>query len=348
MYIVRDKTTKKVIHVNPAPLSQALEGQDIYFQFDPKTMEVGRGDLPDVPSHFNIDAQGNIVLWTLQEKVAAGVVQLPPNQKMVGDTIVEKTLPEKVASGVITLKPEEKLVGDKIVEKSLAEKVAEKLVTLKPTQILEGESIREMTPGEQVAAGLITLDKTMKVVGGEITPKSRAELAREGLIPLAPDEGVQGDEIVKLTPRQLLDAGRITLAQYKEAMVQLHAQANLEARRKVLPDHELLYAAIGALPAERVTEYRTTVQGFVRAFDQSKLTILKATSASVVDAVPVSYGPDGGLETSVAATRATVREPPDESPKPTTTAPALTAPRKTPAAEPRTTAAKEPTKPKKK
>lgn len=289
MYIVRDKATKKIIHINPAPLSQGLEGKDIYFQFDPATMEVGRGELPDVPDHFHISPRGEIIPWTLQEKVQAGVVKLPPNQKAVGDALVEKSVSEKVSEGLITLKPEEKLVGEEIVQKSLAEKVAEKLIKLAPTQVLEGESIREMTDAEKVAAGHIKLEKHLKVVGREIVPKSRAELVREKLATLDPDEKLQGDEVIRLTPRQQLDEGRIDLAQYKKDAIERHTQACLEARRKVLPDHELLYAAIGALPPERVTEYRATVQRFLAALEEAKNAIQKAKSADAVDEVPGNY-----------------------------------------------------------
>ena len=34
MYAVRDKTSKNVIHINPAPLKQAREGKDVYVKFD--------------------------------------------------------------------------------------------------------------------------------------------------------------------------------------------------------------------------------------------------------------------------------------------------------------------------
>ncbi|NOK34651.1 hypothetical protein HMI49_15735 [Corallococcus exercitus] len=289
MYIIRDKATRKVIHINPAPLSQGLEGTDIYYLFDSRTMEVGRGEFPEVPEPFHIDAKGNIVPWTLKEKVEAGLVQLPPHQKLVGDQLVEKTLAEKVASGVITLRPEEKLADDQIVPKSVSEQVAEKLIPLTPTQVLDGESIREMTDAEKVAAGFIKLDKTQKVVGREIVPKSRAELAREKLIQLDPDEKLQGEEVIKLTRRQMLDEGRIQLEQYKQEAIERHTQANLEARRKALPDHELLYAAIGALGQDRVAMYRATVEGFLRPLEQAKAAIQKAKDANTVDAVPMKY-----------------------------------------------------------
>jgi hypothetical protein len=307
VYIVRDKATKKVIHVNPAPLSQNLQGQDIYYQFDPATMEVGRGELPGVPDHFHITARGDIVPWTLQEKVEAGVVTLPAHQKVMGDTVVEKSVAEKVAAGLMTLKPEEKLVGNEIVPKTLAERVAERLIKLAPTQVLEGDGIREMTDAEKVAAGHIKLEKFQKVAGKEIVPKSRAELAKEKLIELDPDEKLQGEEVIKLTRRQMLEEGRIQLEQYKQEAIERHVQAHLEARRKVLPDHELLYAAIGALGPDRVATYRATVERFLRPLEQAKAAIQKARDASAVDAVPMNYEQGPGEQR--ASTQASLAAP---------------------------------------
>ncbi len=289
MYIVRDRATKQIIHVNPAPVSQRLEGKDVYYQFDPETMEVGKGELPTVPDHFHIDKQGLIVPWSLQEKVKAGVLKLPPHQKAIGDRVVEKTLAEQVAEGIVTLKPTEKLVEDRIVPKSLAEQVAEGHIKLSPTQIVDGEHIREMTDGEKASAGLIKLEPHLKVVGKHISSKSRAELAREGLIKLEPDEKLVGEKVIKLTPRQLLDEGRTDLERYKEVVFERHGQACLEARRKVLPDHELLYAAIGAVSPERVEECRTTVAAYLDVLEQARVAIQQAATADEVDAVTPAY-----------------------------------------------------------
>ena len=38
MYVVRNKKDKKTIHVNPAPLSQRLDGADVYYAFEPEEM----------------------------------------------------------------------------------------------------------------------------------------------------------------------------------------------------------------------------------------------------------------------------------------------------------------------
>jgi hypothetical protein len=289
VYIVRDRVTKQIIHVNPAPLAQRLEGRDIYYQFDPKTMEVGRGELPAVPDHFHINDEGGIVPWTLQERVAAGLLKLPPHQKAVGDRIVEKTLAEQVAEGVVALKPTETVRDNRIVPKSLTEQVTEGLIKLSPTQIVDEDQIREMTDGEKAAAGLIKLAPHLKLVGKHISPKSRVEMAREGLVKLAPDEKMVGEQVVKLTPRQMLDEGRTELKQYKEAVFERHNQACLEARRKVLSDHELLYAAIGAVSQERVEECRTIAASYIKALEQVGVAIQEAVTADEVDAVAPQY-----------------------------------------------------------
>jgi len=260
MYIVRHRITKQVIHINPAPVSQGLGDPDVYHGFDAQTMEVGRGELQSAPEHFHVDQQGWIVPWTLKERADAGVLKLEPEQKVQGDQIVEKTLAEKVADGV---------------------------VKLLPTQVIDGDQIREMTDAEKTAAGLVPLDPKMKVVGGKIiAPKSRAELARDGLVKLAPDEKLSGDAVIKLTPRQMLEEKRYDLDQYKAAVLAQHVQANLEARRQLLPDHELLYAAIGAVSPERVEECRAVVARFVKDLDETKAALQKARNADEVDAVP--------------------------------------------------------------
>lgn len=148
MYIVRDKNTKEIIHVNPAPLSQELAGKQVYFKFDAETMEIGKtaGDLPE---HFKIDRTGSIVELTLKEKIKAGIVTLKPEQKIVDNQIVEKTLSEKVADGLIKLEPHQKITGagenEQIVEKSRQELLDEGLVTLEEIKDENIQSLRADT-----------------------------------------------------------------------------------------------------------------------------------------------------------------------------------------------------------
>jgi hypothetical protein len=285
MYIVRDKATGQNVHVNPAPVSQKLEGVDLYYRLDLTTMAVGRGELNEVPTHFDISEQGLIVPWTLERQVKEGVRALPPDQKAVGNDVVEKPLAQKVAEGLVKLKPTEKLVDDRIEPKTIAEQVAEGLIKLTPTQVVDGDVVREMTHGEKAAAGLVELDPRLKVVGKEIAFKTPAELVRDKLVKLADDEKVEGDEIVKLTPREMLAEGRYDLKRYKQAVLERFTEASLAARRKELPDHQLLYAAVGALDAATTEKYRKIATDHAKLLDKAAKDIEKASSADEVDNV---------------------------------------------------------------
>ncbi|MCH8303730.1 MAG: hypothetical protein IIB94_01220 [Candidatus Marinimicrobia bacterium] len=163
MYIVRDKKTKKVIHVNHAPLSQKLSEKEIYFKFDGKKMEIGKTDRSELSEQFHINKKGEIVEFTLQDKVEAGILTLDPAEKVEGDQVVQKTLREKAAEGIITLEPDRKIVGEgddeRIEQKTFIEKVAEGLVKLEPDQKLVGEEIVEKTSKEMLKEGIITLDE---------------------------------------------------------------------------------------------------------------------------------------------------------------------------------------------
>lgn len=163
MYIVRDKRTREIFHLNPAPLSQPLEGSQVYHRFDPTTMEIGRSDAQVLPEHFHINEQGQVVEFTLQEKVDTGVVELGVRQKVEGDRIVEKKLSEMFADGTILMSPTQKVVieGDeeRVVEKSLSEKVADGLITLEPQHKLVGEEIQEKSVEELVNDDVISRDE---------------------------------------------------------------------------------------------------------------------------------------------------------------------------------------------
>ncbi|MDH3511110.1 MAG: hypothetical protein OER85_09700, partial [Gammaproteobacteria bacterium] len=101
MYVVREKKTKKIVHINPAPLKQGLEGKEIYFGFDAKKMEVGRSDSP-LPEHFDISKDGEIVALEDEEKAKAGLIALEPHQKADVGEIAEKTLAEMMKEGLIS------------------------------------------------------------------------------------------------------------------------------------------------------------------------------------------------------------------------------------------------------
>lgn len=102
MYIVRNKKTKKLIHVNPAPLSQNLKDKEIYYKYSPKTMEIGKSDSK-LPEYFDINEKGEIVELQLSELVKKGIVKLKAYQKIKDNAIAEKTIGELVEEGLLKL-----------------------------------------------------------------------------------------------------------------------------------------------------------------------------------------------------------------------------------------------------
>ncbi len=169
MYIVRNIKTKEIIHTNPAPLAQNLSDKEVYFDFDPATMETGKTD-DDIPEYYNINAEGIIEEFTLQQKLDAGIIALTPEEKIENDQIVEKTLSEKVKDKLMTLQPSQKIIGEgkeeQIVEKTLSEQLAESLITLLPTQKIVGvggnEKIVDKPIQEMLDEKIITLDEIKK------------------------------------------------------------------------------------------------------------------------------------------------------------------------------------------
>lgn len=104
MYVVRDKKTKQILHVNPASLTSKLKGKQIYAEYNSKTMETLKSPTGTVPEHYSVDKDGNIQPMTLAEKVEAGIHALAPHQKLHEGKIVAKSLAEKVADGVVKLR----------------------------------------------------------------------------------------------------------------------------------------------------------------------------------------------------------------------------------------------------
>lgn len=104
MYVVRDKETKRIIHINPAPLSQELKEHEVYFMFDTEKMEIGRKDGL-LPEYFDINEKGEIIPLTISDMVRKGEVRLEPYQKIVDDRIVEKSISELVEEGILQLSP---------------------------------------------------------------------------------------------------------------------------------------------------------------------------------------------------------------------------------------------------
>ncbi len=56
MYVVRDKQTGEILHLEPSvPGQRTRKAQDVYPDFDAKTMEFGRSDQPSIPAWFTIE-----------------------------------------------------------------------------------------------------------------------------------------------------------------------------------------------------------------------------------------------------------------------------------------------------
>ncbi len=102
MYIVVDKNTNRIIHINNAPLSQNLSDKEVYFDFNPDTMKIGKTD--DVlPEHWVIDDNGYIREMTIQEKVKVGIIKLGKTQKVLNGKIVDKSIDELYKEKITSL-----------------------------------------------------------------------------------------------------------------------------------------------------------------------------------------------------------------------------------------------------
>lgn len=131
MYLVRDKKTKAIIHVNPAPLRQKLEPEQVYFRFDPATMEIGKAD-GRLPEHYEIDDDGMIVELTMARQVELNIIELSDNEVVVNNRI--ETIPRG-------MKVQTNADGeDEIVSLTLAEKIEKGLrVVDEPFEFFDAE-----------------------------------------------------------------------------------------------------------------------------------------------------------------------------------------------------------------
>jgi hypothetical protein len=269
MYIVRDKTTKAVIHVNPAPLSQHLDAEEIYFQFDSKTMEIIRTDTSEVPKHFSV-VDGQIIEPTLQDLVNQGIVVLKPEEKVEHNQIVPKTPSERIAEGLLKLPPQYKVVGEGenevIVEKTLSEQVAEGLLTLPPRHSIVGEGKEEQIVAEPMAEALA-------VEPGD----------------LAPNQKLVNGEIVEKTLREQFDEGLLTLDQAKQAQIEHYSALAIEQRRRILPDYKLQNAGLGIYDKKRVATYRATVQAYRAEFHRLQALVEQAASIEDLETIMVHF-----------------------------------------------------------
>lgn len=270
MYIVRDKKTKAIIHINPAPSSQALDGEEIYYKYNSKTMEIGRTDLPDLPEHFKIDAQQNIIELSLEEQVSAGILQLAPEQKIVDNQVVEKTVSEKIRDGLFKLAPTQKIVG------SGAE-----------------EQIVDKTPSELLAGNLIKLNWDQKIIGsGEeerIVTKSPKELVKEGLWKLSPNQKIEGNEVVTYTDAEMCTKGYITLDQYKNRKLGEFSALSFQLMEVIVPHYKLLNAGMGIYDEAEYESIKATIQAFRDEYHNLEQQVEAAPDLQAVQTIKENY-----------------------------------------------------------
>jgi hypothetical protein len=270
MYVVRDIATSAVIFINPAPLAQNLTGEEVYYLYDPDTMEIGRTDSTVLPEYFTIDSQQNIRELTLEELVQAGIIQLTADQKIVDNQIVEKTISEKIAEGSVILTPSQKVVGsgneEKIVKKTPSEMIAENLLELSPTQIITGEGEDE-----------------------KIITKSLEQLLEEGLIKLTPNQRIGNGQIVTYSDDRMLEQGLIDLDEYKQRRITELSDLAFTLREELIPEYKLLNASMDIYGETEKAVFLSTVQAFRDEFYRLKSLIKQAPDLDAVKAVKEDY-----------------------------------------------------------
>lgn len=270
MYVVRDKKTNAIIHINPAPLTQELTSMDVYYLYDSNTMEIGRTNLNVLPEYFIIDAEQNIRELSLEEQVKEGLIQLAPDQKIVDNQIVEKTISEKIKDGLITLTPSQKVIGsgieERIVEKTPSELIADNLLELSPNQIIVGTGEDE-----------------------RIATKSLEEQVNEGLLQLSPNQRIENDRIVTYSDDELFDKGLIDLAEYKRRRIEEFSELSFELREEIIPDYKLVNASMNIYSESEKLNFQATVQAFRDEFYRLQKLVEDAPDIGAVRAIKEDY-----------------------------------------------------------
>jgi hypothetical protein len=163
MYVIKDKTKNELLFVSYAERDINLKPIDIFPGFDPAKMEFGWCGSTGIPEHYKIDADGQIIELSTEEKVAKGIITLAPSQKLENNRVIEKTLTEKVKEGLITLNPDQEITGEgdnqTIVAKTIPKLVADGTIKLQPNQKLDGDTIVLKTDREMLDEGVMTLDE---------------------------------------------------------------------------------------------------------------------------------------------------------------------------------------------
>lgn len=270
MYVIRDKKTGAIIHINPAPLTQELTGTDVYYLYDSNTMEIGRTNLNVLPEYFTIDTEQIIRELSLEEQVKEGLIQLAPDQKIVDNQIIDKTISEKIKDGLITLTPSQKVIGSGIEER-----------------------IVRKTPSELIADNLLKLSKKQTIIGsGEderIVTKSLEEQVHEGLLQLSPNQRIENDRIVTYSDDELFDKGLINLDESKKRKIEEFSELSFKLREEIIPDYKLVNASMDIYSESEKLNFQATVQAFRDEFYRLQKLVEDAPDIVAVRAVKENY-----------------------------------------------------------
>ncbi len=67
MYVIRDKNAKSILHISEADYTKNLAPEEVYQEFDPNTMEMGKTKNTVIPAYFGIDEAEEIVPLSKEE-----------------------------------------------------------------------------------------------------------------------------------------------------------------------------------------------------------------------------------------------------------------------------------------
>ncbi|MEM6263405.1 MAG: hypothetical protein AAGI38_12910 [Bacteroidota bacterium] len=117
MYIIRSKQTEEVVHVDMRPVSENLKAKDIFPDFDPSLMEFGKYDGEEVPSDFDIDPKGNVLV--LEDNNSSQDLRLFPLTEEVMDIVPDNSAKKSEVASF--LKDVGVVISDDMTKKEMLE-----------------------------------------------------------------------------------------------------------------------------------------------------------------------------------------------------------------------------------
>lgn len=257
MYIVIDRQTKSILHVNRAPFSQDLSQQEVYHRFDGSIMQIGKTDATELPEYYSINEQGEIVEMDLEEQVRKGYVKLEPHQKVLNGEVVNKNTGELVADGLLEPGITQKIVNDEIVMMSTEEQVRKGLIPFDRTrQKIENSVIVDITPEELLRESTISV-KEYRANHIRRLRKEVEEIYNTRLTP----SGYSMDTLARQ---------KLTLSIFFRSMDENDpTKAELMERRAIYPDFV-------------IDEISMEIEKIQKAFDQAKARILNASGSTTM------------------------------------------------------------------